>query len=201
MKALQAHRNRSGLAITPDGKRVYVLSCTNSCGTLVVEAIDVAARKVIATIPIGESMPVQSIAIIPGIPLSFTSKLFISQSKSYFELLSNITLGSGADWLNPVTDPVTIQVGSFAATIPPGSFKGAQYGPWTFDGTVNGAVIHSVIWLTGTKQYQVLAKVQQANIAGAKNPVTVRLTLGPNSGTAPVTGKIYAASANYIATL
>ncbi len=190
------------IAITPDGKKAFVLNCTapgTPCyrpyndGT--VSVIDTETNKVVASIGVGKGPA--AIAIIPDIPLSFfTSKLFISQSKSYFELLSNITLGSGADWLNPVTDPVTIQVGSFAATIPPGSFKGAQYGPWTFDGTVNGAVIHSVIWLTGTKQYQVLAKVQQANIAGAKNPVTVRLTLGPNSGTAPVTGKIYAASAN-----
>ncbi len=190
------------IAITPDGKKAFVLNCTapgTPCYTPyndgTVSVIDTATNKVVASIGVGKGPA--AIAIIPDIPLSFfTSKLFISQSKSYFELLSNITLGSGADWLNPVTDPVTIQVGSFAATIPPGSFKGAQYGPWTFDGTVNGAVIHSVIWLTGTKQYQVLAKVQQANVAGAKNPVTVRLTLGPNSGTAQVTGKIYAASAN-----
>jgi hypothetical protein len=130
---------------------------------------------------------------VPGIlPFSFfSSKLVIALRSGYFELLSNVTLGSGAPYLDPPAQPITVAVGSFAATIPAGSFvKGSTFGEWDFDGTVNGAAIHARIWLTGTKQYLALVKAQAA-LTGATNPVPVGLTLGPNSGTAKVTAAIY----------
>jgi hypothetical protein len=115
----------------------------------------------------------------------------ISQSHNYFELLSDVTLGSGAAFLDPPSEPVTVQVGTFTATIPPGSFvKASTSGEWDFDGPINGVNIHARIWLTGTKQYLVLVKTMAAPV-NPTNPVLVTLSLSTNSGTAPVTAAIY----------
>jgi hypothetical protein len=122
---------------------------------------------------------------------AFSSKLVISGHGDYFELLSNVTLGSGTAYLNPASETVTLQVGTYSATIPPGSFaKGSTFGEWDFDGTVNSVAIHAKIWLTGTKHYEVLVKAM-TKLTGAANPVPVTLTLGPNTGSAAVTAAIY----------
>jgi YVTN family beta-propeller protein len=175
----------STIAITPDGKSVYVASNSN-----IVTVIATATNSVVATVTVGNGA--EAIAIIPDIPFSFfSSKLVIAPSHNYFELLSDVTLGSGAAYLDPPGQPVTVQVGSFSATIPAGSFvKGSTFGEWDFDGTVNGTAIHAKIWLDGTKQYEVLVK-GSTKLSGVTNPVPVTLTLGPNSGTASVTAAIY----------
>lgn len=121
---------------------------------------------------------------------AFSSQLVIA-SHSYFELLSNVTLGNGAAYLDPPSEPIAVQVGAYSATIPRGSFvKGSTFGEWDFDGPVNGVTIHARIWLTGTKQYLVLVKPMTA-LKGATNPVPVTLTLGTNAGSAPVTAAIF----------
>jgi uncharacterized repeat protein (TIGR03803 family) len=126
------------------------------------------------------------------IPYSFfSSKLVIAPRNDYFELLSNVTLGSGAEYFSPTNEPVTVQVGPFTTTIPPGSLvNGSAYGEWDFDGPINGVTLHAKIWLTGTKQYDVLVKAA-TKLTGVTNPVPVTLTLGTDSGTAPVTADIF----------
>jgi hypothetical protein len=129
---------------------------------------------------------------VAGTPFSaFSSKLVISGHWDYVELLSNVTLGSGANYLDPPNEPVSVQVGSYSATIPASSFvKGSTFGEWDFDGPINSVSIHAKIWLTGTKQYQVLVKAM-TKLTGAKNPVPVTITLGPNTGSAQVTADIF----------
>jgi uncharacterized repeat protein (TIGR03803 family) len=121
----------------------------------------------------------------------FSSRLVIAPHNDYFELLSNITLGSGAAYLDPPTQTLIAEVGTFTATVPPGSFvKASTSGEWDFDGPIIGVNIHARIWLTGTKQYLVLIRPTTA-LTGAKNSMPVTLSLGTNSGTAPVTAAIY----------
>ncbi len=132
----------------------------------------------------------------PSVPFSsFSSKLFVQTGatppKYGLELLSQLTLGPGASPLNPPAQAVSLQVGPYGVTVPAGSYTQTRFGTWNFDGTVDGVKLHSVIWLTGTKQYQFLADASGANLAGTKNPVPVMLMLGPNSGSANVTGAIY----------
>ena len=151
--------------------------------------IDAGSRKVIATIPVGKSPG--AVGIIPDFPFSFfSSKLFIDRD-SRFVLLSYITLGDGARPLHPPAEALSVQVGSFAATIGPGSFhEGPVPGEWRFDGTIKSVPLHARILLTGTKQYLVLVEAKTA-LPGAGNPVKVRLTPSNNSGTAEVIAAIF----------
>lgn len=130
--------------------------------------------------------------VTAGVPFSFFSSKLTISSTAYFQLLSNITLGSVAPPLNPPAQPVTIAVGSFSTTIPVGSFVASTSGEWDFDGAVAGVAIHARIWVTGTKQYLVLVKAMTA-LPGVKNPVPVTVTIGPNTGSASVTAAIFAA--------
>lgn len=63
--------------------------------------------------------------------LAFSAKLQLdvntTPTKDAFALESSLTLSSTAPAINPLTQPVALQVGTFSTTIPPGSFK--QIGP------------------------------------------------------------------------
>jgi len=112
-----------GVAVTPDGKHVYVANGRT------VSVIATATNTVVATVTV-ETQPF-GVGIVPpppGVPsLAFNAKLEIDldkkQNEDRFELKSSFTLSRTAPGINPLTNPVTLQAGTFTTTIPPGSFK------------------------------------------------------------------------------
>ena len=187
-----------GVAVTPDGQHVYV---ANIGGT--VSVIATATNAVEAT-----TIPVPSgagaIAIVPpppGVPfLAFNAKLAIQfgsiPTKDAFGFGSNFTLSSTAPAIDPPTDPVTLQVGTFTTTIPPGSFKKQPDGSFTFQGKIHGVGLGALIRRTGTLRYLFEAKANGANLAGTVNTVYATLAIGggsfsnSNSGATSVTAAI-----------
>ena len=113
------------VAITPDGKHAYVANNSSSN----VSVIDTVSNTVVATVAVGNGP--FGVGIMPppaGVPfLAFGAQLQIHFGRrpntDAFTLQSSFTLSSTAPAINPVTDPVTLQVGTFTTTIPPGSFK------------------------------------------------------------------------------
>ena len=100
-------------------------------------------------------------------------------------------MGSASKGINPVAEPVTLQIGTFATTIPAGSFKGTGFGPFTFNGKVGGVGFGVRIAPIGAKRYAMKAEALNPNLAGTKNPVPVTLTIGGDSGTVSVKADIY----------
>jgi uncharacterized repeat protein (TIGR03803 family) len=113
-----------------------------------------------------------------------------------FELISGFTLGQGSNGINPIAEPVTIQVGTFTTTIPPGSFKATGVG-FHFEGAVNGVALE--VGITPARpsfgestssprpeQYMFTAEAHKANLSGTANPVTVAITIGDDTGTRSV---------------
>ena len=103
-----------------------------------------------------------------------------------FQLVSRFTLGQGSNGINPPTEPVTLQVGTFTTTIPPGSFNGSRSGPFYFAGAVNGIKLQVTIVPTGAQRYLFIAAGEKATLAGTANPVVVTLTIGNDTGTVSV---------------
>jgi YVTN family beta-propeller protein len=179
-------------AITPDGKRVYVTNQVSNS----VSVINTATNTVLATVGVGK-IPL-GVAIIqpqPGVPFSaFTAKLEIDfgpkPNEDVFVFQSNFTLGSASNGIHPVTQKVILQVGTFTVTIPPGSFKGNGFGPFTFFGQIHGVALGVVIEPTGTKRYALEAAALDANLKGTKNTVPVTLIIGDDSGTTSVTADL-----------
>jgi hypothetical protein len=118
-----------------------------------------------------------------------------AQNQDAFALESSFTLNSTAPAINPLTQPVTLRVGTFATTIPPGSFKVQRGGAFAFVGVINGVSLQALITPLGTtptgKRYAFAAAAELASLTGTTNPVQVTLTIGDDSGTASVTALIF----------
>jgi hypothetical protein len=163
-----------------------------------VSVIDTATNTVVATVPVGGSAGfVGIVPPPPGVPfLAFGANLAIAfggaPNRDSFALQSSFTLSSTAPAINPLTQPVTLQVGTFATSIPPGFFKeigGAV--EFVFAGVINGVSLQALILQTGTLQYALQAKATGASFTGTKNPVYVTLTIGGDSGATSVMAKIF----------
>jgi hypothetical protein len=116
------------------------------------------------------------------------------------ELRSGFTLGQGSNGINPLAEPVTIQVGTFTTTIPPGSFRATGIG-FHFEGAVNGVALEVGITSAQTsfgestsrarpQNYILTAHAHKANLSGTANPVTVVITIGDDAGTRSAEARI-----------
>jgi hypothetical protein len=165
--------------------------------------IDTATNTVVGSpIVVGNNFP-NGIGIIPpppGVPfLTFNAELAIqfggTPNQDAFGLGSNFTLSSTAPAINPVTQPVTLQVGGFATTIPIGSFVKQKDGSFAFKGIIDGVNLEALIKPTGTLRYAFQAKATGANLTGTTNTVYATLIIGGDSGATSVTATIVPALA------
>ena len=127
----------------------------------------------------------------PGVPfLAFNAKLEINYAPNedvqVFELQSNFTLGSASHGIHPEADSVKLEIGTFTATIPAGSFDGKGFSPLEFRGAIDGVNLDVEIVPTGAKRYDLKATARDANLIGTTNPVQVTLIIGDDSGTVSV---------------
>ena len=117
-----------------------------------------------------------------------------------FKIKATFTLGAGSDGIDPLTDDVSLQIGTFSTTIPAGSFrfhpaksgKGHGHGArarWTFEGVIDGVSLEVRITDLGGGMFEFKAEGENANLTGTVNPVQVTLTIGDDSGTTMVTAK------------
>jgi YVTN family beta-propeller protein len=176
------------VAITPNGQFAYVANLFDKT----VSVINTSTNTVTATVPVGYT-PV-GVAITPSVPFSaFQAKLGIEFGKTTgndaFQLVSTFTPGPDSTGINPLTQPVTLQVGTFATTIPAGSFQ--TLGPdFYFNGTVNGVPLQVGIAPLNGGAYAFGAGAEKANLSGTTNPVPVALTIGDNTGIVSVNALI-----------
>ena len=71
---------------------------------------------------------------------------------------SIFTLSSTAsNGINPLIEAVTLQVGTFTTTIPPGSLTEQPDGSFTFAGVIDGVSLSALIKPAGTLRYGILA--------------------------------------------
>ena len=157
--------------------------------------IDTTTNTVVATVPVRNPT---GVATFPPVPFStFSAKLEIDPfDHDAFRLRSEFTLGKASNGINPPTEPVTLQVGTFATTIPPGSFKGKGFGPFHFHEVIAGVDLEVLIVPTGAKRYAFDAKAHHVNLTGTESPVTVRLAVGDDTGMTSVGGDRATVAAN-----
>ncbi len=175
-----------GVAVTPDGSHVYV---ANS-GSTTVSVIDATKTPpvVSATVPVGRTPFAFGKFISPLIPFAaFSVKLDnVQLSTGSYQLTSTFTLGAGSDGIAPLTEPVTIRVGTSSITIPAGSFQQNSQG-FVFLGLIGVAAVQVHISPQGSNTFTFKAQVTGASLSGTVNPVTVGLMIGDDTGTTTVT--------------
>ncbi|TLY40795.1 MAG: hypothetical protein E6K59_10440 [Nitrospirae bacterium] len=114
---------------------------------------------------------------------AFQAKVEIEDErhKREFKVKGTFRLGAGSDGIHPLTEDVILQVGTFAATIPKGSFRRHGHGPFKFGGVAGGARLEVKIQARGGKRFEFKAEGKGAQVGTAK-PVTVRLAIGDDAG-------------------
>jgi YVTN family beta-propeller protein len=169
------------IGITPDGTGVYVpVPVTGSANVYnnTVAVISTASNTETATVTVGNG-PI-GVAFAPAVLFSaFSTKLNISSAG--FDLNGTFTLGTGGS-INPPTQTLTLQVGTYTVTVPAGSFKAGPKGTFTFEGTIGGVALQIRIAPLGGGSYQIQLEASGVNLTGVTKPVAVTLSIGDNRG-------------------
>jgi len=178
-----------GIGVTPDGTRIYVAQFFVST----ISVIDSATNEVVANLtqvhdPVGVGIvpPTGSVAPFKVDELDIRLSRHDREARNRFpvnsdsfELKSQIHLTATEQQnLHPDIEPVTIQVGPFFATIPPGSFTQHTLGSYSFEGFVGGGHVDLRIKKTGASLYSFRAKAHEVRLTGIRNPVHVSLSIG-----------------------
>ena len=102
---------------------------------------------------------------------------------SSFQMNGSFVLGGTSDGIDPVTEPVTLQIGSLSLTIPAGSFQQQKNGNYAFSGVVDGVTLNVEIKYLGANAYSFKVEGSSPKALSIANPVAVTLTIGNDTGT------------------
>jgi len=97
--------------------------------------------------------------------------------------------GAISNGINPVTENVTLQIGTFSVTIPADSFKLNPDGTFFFHGGINGVSMKVQIVPLGNNIFTFNAVGTGVDLTGLTNPVTVVVTIGDDTGSTAVTAQ------------
>jgi DNA-binding beta-propeller fold protein YncE len=176
------------VAVDPMGKFAYVAND----GDNNVSAYSIAANGALTPVtnsPFAAGSGPISVAITPLVPFASSfAKLKIAQDS--FDLKESFTLGANSNGINPLTEKVTLQIGTFSVMIPAGSFNQGFFEGFVFDGAINGVSLRVQIVPLGNNIFSFKAVGKDLDLTGHTNPVTVVLTIGINSGTTTVTARL-----------
>jgi alpha-tubulin suppressor-like RCC1 family protein len=104
-----------------------------------------------------------------------------------FDLKDSFTLGASSNGINPPTQDVTLQVGTYAVMLPAGSFHQVPNGAYVFSGVINGVSLAVQIAPVGLNNFDFKVAASGVNLTGLTNPIAVVLTIGNDSGTTSAT--------------
>ncbi len=128
---------------------------------------------------------------VPTTFSSFSASLELSGGTApAFGVSGEFRLGAGSDGINPVTEPVAFQVGSFLAIVPPASFARNSDGSFAFAGVVSGVSLRIRIRPIDNGGFSFHAQGSGTNLAwrelAGADPVSVGLGIGNDTGVTPL---------------
>jgi DNA-binding beta-propeller fold protein YncE len=171
------------VAVDPTGKFAYVVNQFSNN----VSAYRIAANGALTPVtnsPFAAGSGPGSVAIAPlaHFAASFTT---LEIEKHRFDLFCVWTTSGNLVGINPLTENVTLQVGTFSVMIPADSFNHFPEGS-EFVGVINGVSLRVVIWQLDNNSFTFAAGGIGVDLTGLTNPVTVVLTTGLNIGTTTI---------------
>jgi 6-phosphogluconolactonase len=184
------------VAVDPSGKFAYVTNFSGNAVSGYTINPSSGALTAIAGSPFTAGGGPFSVAIITPPSLvpfaSSSAKLEITAGPpSSFDLNESFTLGKNSNGINPVTENVTLKIGSFSVAIPAGSFIKIPNGRFAFQGGINGVSLQVQVVPLGNNIFTFKAEGAGANLTGLTNPVTVVLTIGNDSGSTTTTAQFH----------
>ncbi len=197
------------IAIDPSGKFAYVGNMhSNNISAFTIDATTGAFAPIVGS-PFAAGVGPSSVAIASASTVPFDTFKATAEidedRKTSFRVEGFFTLGAGSDGIYPLSESVQLQVGSYSATLPAGSFAEKDEHQFDFDGTINNVdlkiKIHQVERKRDdgkndkdkkveTNDYLFTAEGKGSILAGVTNPVTVTLTIGDDEGSTTVKADI-----------
>ncbi len=182
----------AGLATDQKGTFLYSANKTGSTvSSLAISAGGILSGASGSPFPDLSSTGLESLAAYPPATCSntVTSSSFsvkLDTSTDGFGL--NGTFTSGAGGVDPISSPVTLQIGpSYSFTIPAGSFSqlvgGNFAGGYVFSGTIGGASIQVQIDVLQSSTYQIKVAASGVDLTSLASPISVTLTIGNDTAT------------------
>ena len=105
-----------------------------------------------------------------------------------FEIEGTFTLGDLSNGIGPLTEGVSLRVGTYSVTIPATSFE-LDDSDFKFEGDIDGVTLEIKIEQKGDGAFKFKIEGQNADLNGTENPVEVGLGVGDDGGTASVTAE------------
>ena len=170
------------VAVDPTGKFVYVPNVFLDNVSVFHIGNNGALTPVTGSPFAAGSAPI-SVAVSPFVPFA-SSSAELDIRNDIVSLSGFFTLGANSNGIDPVTENVTLQIGTFSVTIPAGSFKLNPDQSYGFKGGINGVSIEIQVSKTGQRLFIFDAVFTGLDLTGITNPETVVLTFGINSGSA-----------------
>jgi hypothetical protein len=179
------------VAVDPSGKFAYVTNVNDNNVSGYTIDPSTGALTAIAGSPFAAGVGPFSVALItPPSLIPFASSFAkLEINAGGFDLNESFTLGKNSHGINPVTENVTLQIGTFSVTIPAGSFKRNPNGRFAFQGVINGVNLQVQIVPLGNNIFTFKAEGTGVDLTGLTNPVTVVLTIGIDTGATTVTAQ------------
>ena len=194
------------LVVDPSGKFLYVANTTGNDVTAYTIDPASGALGTVTGSPFVAGTGPRSLAVA-GAPASATFKSFkvkvdIDQDRrTSFRVEGFFTLGDGSSGIDPESDAVKLQVGSYTVSLPAGSFrdhdrhdsghgKNKKVKDFKCDGEINDVDLRILIVHVKGNDCIFTAEGRGHILQGIKNPVTVVLSIGDNEGTATVKADI-----------
>lgn len=181
-------------AITPDGAYAYLTDEAQSAVVKFDTATNTQQSLIqLPTFPNPRDIP-QGIVIsqVPSAsdatPFSALSVSTLTITSSGYTVKGNFTLQSGAKPINPVTEPVTLTIGTYTLLIPNGFFLASSKPEWKFSGSVGSTTLNCSIKAAGSSgtSYQFSIVATGPDLTGQTHPITVGLAVYTSSGTTVV---------------
>lgn len=109
-----------------------------------------------------------------------------NQNQQGFEINGGVfRIGPSSNNIDPPTEDVTLEVGSFSITIPAGSFEVVESGGrqfCLFDGIVNGVELSMEINPTRSHgEFSIFAESSNADVSGSSGSVIIGLRVGDDT--------------------
>jgi hypothetical protein len=109
-----------------------------------------------------------------------------------FAVNAKFRLGASSNGINPVTEAVVFQVGSFMAIVPPASFAKTSDGSFVFDGVISGVSLKIRIRSLEHGSFALRVHGSGVNLAwrelAGADPVSVGLAIGDDTGVTALSG-------------
>ena len=116
---------------------------------------------------------------------AFSARAQISDGR--LDIFGNFKLGASSSGINPLTETVTLGIGTNSVTLPPGSFQSKGANEYSYRGVVNGAALR--VGLTGKPSNSWGLSIVESGYknSAAGKPLALSLMIGSDEGSTSLT--------------